>query len=112
MAYTLNSTIDRSENSRQPSAPFQADEIDITADASYPANGYDLSADLPEVTAVLGIFVPDYDGASLRWLKVVQHDSKPKVQIYADANGSPGAQESAGGDMSGHANVKLQFLWR
>lgn len=112
MAYTLNSTIDRAENSRQPSAPFQADEINIDADNSYPENGYDLSADLPEVTTVVGVAVPDYDGAALRWLKIVQHDSKPKLQIFADANGSPGAQVSAGGDMSGHAGVILQFWWK
>lgn len=112
MSYTLNSTIDRSENSRQPSAPFQSDEIDVTLDNSYPENGYDLSADLPEVTTVVGYATPDHDGTALRWLKVVLHDSVAKVQVFADDNGSPGAEVAAEEDLSGHADVKLPFQWR
>lgn len=119
MAITINSaenpTVSPDENSGQPSAPFHSASINVDLDNSYPnpgggvVGGYDISASFSGAVVAPSPFVPDWDGAALRWFKVVDDDGTPKLQSYADANGSPGAQTANATDLSGHTGLEVYF---
>jgi len=105
MAITVNST---SNSNGQPSAPLRVAVVDVTLDNSYPAGGYDISDDLPDGASIVhSPFVPDYDGAALRWLKI---SATKTVQVFADNNGSPGSEVAGATDVSGHTTVELSAV--
>jgi hypothetical protein len=108
MALTINSSADAG---RVPKAPLLAGEINVDADASYPATGYDVSATLPDgVTVRHSEFVPDYDGAALRWFRIVDVSGVPRLKAYASANGAPGAEVAGATDLSGHTGLTVGWI--
>ena len=103
MAITVNTA---TPGLGQPSAPKRAFEFDVDLDNAYPAGGYALTA-LAGFTPIVTPWVPNYDGAALRWLKI---SAAGKVVVHADDNGGPGAEVAGSTDVSGHTGVVLQCL--
>lgn len=99
MAVTINSN---SRSNGMPSAPFRAQTINVTMDNSYPTGGEDVSATLQGGTAIACPFVPDYNGATLRWFRVENVGGVARLKAYADSNGNPGAEVANATDLSAH----------
>lgn len=108
MAITINSSADAGQ---VPKAPILAGKVDVDLDASYIATGYDVSATLPDgVTVVHSDFVPNYDGAALRWFKIVDVSGVPRLKAFATANGAPGAEVAGATDLSGHTGLVVGWI--
>jgi hypothetical protein len=115
---TVNPTVSPDENSGQPSALLQIGEVDVDLDNSYPnpggavVGGYDVSASFSGAVVLPSPFVPDWDGAALRWFRMVNDSGTPKLQSYADDNASPGAQTANLTDLSGHTDLIVPFFYK
>jgi len=94
MALTINST---TPSTGQPSAPARLISVNVTPDNSYPTGGYDLSVQLAGGTVIDSELRPVLDGATLRWARI---SSAGKLQFFADATGSPGAEVANATDLS------------
>lgn len=104
MAVTVNSV---TKSGGSPAAYLQAVEVDIDGDISYPTGGYDVSGDAawPKGAAVVqSDFVPNYDGAELRWARL---EGAGMVVFYDTANAAPSTETTATDDMSGHTGVRV-----
>lgn len=104
MAITVNSTV---QTLAVPSAPQRTIVINADLDATSIANGYDVSAQFPGATVKYSAYVPNYDGATLRWFRLAMVSSVMRLQAYADSNGAPGTIVGAGVDLSGHTGVEV-----
>jgi len=108
MALVVNSS---TAGGKQPSAPLMAGKVDCDPDASYPAGGYSLKSTLPSgITILAGEAVPHYDGAALRWFRIVDVSGTPTLKCYANGSGAPGAEVAAATDLSGHNNVVVGYV--
>jgi hypothetical protein len=107
MALVVNST---RQGGSQPSAPIMAGRLDASPDSSYPAGGYSVKANLPNgVEVIHSPYVPHYDGATLRWFRIVDVTGTPTLKCYANGSGAPAAEVAPATDLSGHDNVVV--LW-
>lgn len=97
---------------KQPSAPAFAVKITADLDGSYPAGGYDLSevAGFKGATIVTSSPVPHWDGAALRWFKLVDDGGTPKLRGFVSTNGAPGVQVTAAVDLSGHTGLTVEGM--
>lgn len=98
------------ENGGQPSARFNAARVNVTGAASYVTGGDSLAASLPGATIVACPFVPNYNGAELRWARIENDGGVAKLKFYDNNNGAPGAETTATDDVSGHT-VELDVLF-
>lgn len=107
MALTVNNSDDQG---KAPIQPAMAGVINVDADATYAAGGYDVSAELPDgVTIVFSPFVPMYDGAALRWGRLENGTAGPVFKIYDNDNGAPGSETSTA-DQSGNTGIDLGWI--
>ena len=104
------SNVSTANSTGQPSALFRLSTITADLDASYPAGGYSLAALFPGVTVVGSLPVPHYNGATLRWLKVVDASGTPKLRAYVNTGGAPGAEVAGATDLSGHTGCVVSFM--
>lgn len=95
-----------------PTALKRTAELLVSADNSYPAGGYDLSAQLVGATVVKSEYVPSYDGAALRFFKIVNVSGTPKLKCYAGTNNAPGAEVAGATDLSGHTGVVVGCIFQ
>lgn len=107
MALTNVST---AKSTGQPSALFRVGTLTADLDASYPTGGYSLAALFPGLTVVGSLPVPHYNGATLRWLKVVDDSGTPKLRAYVNTGGAPGAQVAGATDLSAHTGCVVSFF--
>lgn len=94
----------------QPSATLRCGVINVDLDATSIAGGYDLDAAgvLPKgITVKASPFVPHYDGAALRWFRIVNVSGVNRLKAYASTNAAPGAEVGAGVDLSGHTGLEV-----
>ncbi len=102
MAITVNSS---SASSGQPSAPLRLVTINVDLDASYPAGGYDVNAQIGQNETVVGQFFQSFfAAATLRWYKV---NSFGFVQAFANNSGAPGAEVAGSTDLSATTGLEL-----
>ena len=105
MTITVNSAV---PSTGQPSAPLRVVSIDVDLDASYPAGGYDVNAQLGQNETVVGqFFQPFFAAATLRWYKV---NGLGFVQAFADDNGAPGAEVAGSTDLSATTGLQLTAI--
>lgn len=108
MAVTVNSAVD---GGRQPSAPMMAGKINADCDASYPADGYDVTSSLPDgVTIIHSEPVFAYDGAALRMLQLANVGSTVRLKVFATANGAKGAELAATTGCAGLTGVDVGWI--
>lgn len=93
----------------QPSAPVRVVKANVDGDATYPAGGYDMSAQFPGQTVQAGPMVPSYNGAALNFFRLEDASGTPKLVIYDSANGEP-TTETVTADQSGHTGVDVWAL--
>lgn len=99
-----------SNGTKMPSAPAFAVEVTADLDASYPDGGYDLSAvdGFVGATIVWSPPVPHFDGtATTRWVQLVDDAGTPKLRVFVDATGAPGAQVAGTTDLALHTGVTV-----
>jgi len=107
MALTVNSA---SDSGRVPKQPMMAGTLNVDADATYAAGGYDVSASLPDgVTVFCSPWVPSYDGSALYWMRIEMVSGVPRLKIYDNGSGAPGTETSTA-DQSGHTGVTIDWI--